>query len=93
MAQLLVRNIAPSVVKKLRLKAARDGVSMEEEHRRILRGALLSRRPAKQPAPPSVNGKVRKRSEQEIFEKFHGVIEKIVRDRRRPENFPREIDW
>jgi len=28
------------VVRKLRLKAARDGVSMEEEHRRILRGAL-----------------------------------------------------
>jgi plasmid stability protein len=40
MAQLLVRNLDPSVVKKLRLKAARDGVSMEEEHRRILRGAL-----------------------------------------------------
>jgi plasmid stability protein len=40
MAQLLVRNLDSSVVKKLRLKAAHDGVSMEEEHRRILRGAL-----------------------------------------------------
>jgi plasmid stability protein len=39
-AQLLVRNLDPGVVKKLRLKAARAGVSMEEEHRRILRGAL-----------------------------------------------------
>jgi plasmid stability protein len=93
MAQLLVRKLDPSVVKKLRLKAARAGVSMEEEHRRILRGALLSRRPAKQTTLPAVRGKARKKSEQEIFDEFHEVIEMIVRDRRRPENFPREIDW
>jgi plasmid stability protein len=43
MAQLLVRNLEPGVVQKLRLKAARDGVSMEEEHRRILRAALLNK--------------------------------------------------
>ena len=42
MSQLVVRNIEEKVVRKLRIRAARDGVSMEEEHRRILREALLS---------------------------------------------------
>ena len=41
MPQLLVRNIEDKVVRKLRSLASRDGVSMEEEHRRILRAALL----------------------------------------------------
>ncbi|MEI6351835.1 MAG: DNA-binding protein [Verrucomicrobiota bacterium] len=41
MPQLIVRNIEEKVVRKLRLRAAADGVSMEEEHRRILRAALL----------------------------------------------------
>ena len=41
MAQLVVRNIEEKVVRKLRSFAAREGVSMEEEHRRILRAALL----------------------------------------------------
>ena len=48
MAQLLVRNLEPEVVKKLRQKAAADGISMEEEHRRILRLSLLGR---KRPKP------------------------------------------
>lgn len=43
MAQLLVRNIEEAVVRKLRQKAAKDGVSMEEEHRRILRTSLLGK--------------------------------------------------
>jgi plasmid stability protein len=41
MAQLVVRKIEESVVAKLRRRAARHGVSLEEEHRRILRAALL----------------------------------------------------
>ncbi len=41
MAQLLVRNLEEAVVRKLKQKAAKDGVSMEEEHRRILRNSLL----------------------------------------------------
>jgi len=41
MPQLVVRNIEEKVVRKLRSLAARDGISMEEEHRRILRSALL----------------------------------------------------
>ena len=41
MPQLVVRNIEENVVRKLRSRAAKEGVSMEEEHRRILRTALL----------------------------------------------------
>jgi len=41
MSQLVVRNLEPAVVRKLRQKAAGDGISMEEEHRRILRNVLL----------------------------------------------------
>ena len=41
MAQLVVRRLEESVVAKLRRRAARHGVSSEEEHRRILRQALL----------------------------------------------------
>lgn len=41
MPQLLVRQIEERVVKKLKERAGRHGVSMEEEHRRILREALL----------------------------------------------------
>lgn len=38
---MIVRNIEEKVVRKLRVRAAADGVSMEEEHRRILRQVLL----------------------------------------------------
>jgi plasmid stability protein len=41
MPQLVVRRIEEKVVKKLKERAGRQGVSMEEEHRRILRSALL----------------------------------------------------
>lgn len=41
MAQLVVRNIEDTVVSRLQRRAARRGVSAEEEHRRILRDALL----------------------------------------------------
>jgi len=40
-AQLIVRNIEDAVVRQLRMRAASHGVSMEEEHRRVLRTALL----------------------------------------------------
>ena len=43
MPQLVVRRIEEKVVKKLKERAGRHGVSMEEEHRRILRGALTGR--------------------------------------------------
>ncbi len=40
MPQLLVRNLESSVIKKLRHRAAVQGVSVEEAHRRLLRSAL-----------------------------------------------------
>ncbi len=40
MPQLLVRKIEENIVEKLRRKAMQDGISVEEEHRRILRTAL-----------------------------------------------------
>jgi antitoxin FitA len=45
MAQLLVRGVDGDLVRELKLRAARNGSSAEEEHRRILREAL-------RPAPP-----------------------------------------
>ena len=47
MPQLIVRKVEETVVRKLKERAGRNGVSMEEEHRRILRAALLSRQQKK----------------------------------------------
>ncbi len=41
MPQLIVRQIEEKVVKRLKEQAGQHGVSMEEEHRCILREALL----------------------------------------------------
>jgi plasmid stability protein len=41
MPQLIVRQIEETVVRKLKQQAGLHGVSMEEEHRRILREALV----------------------------------------------------
>ena len=41
MPQLLVRKVEEKLVRKLKQQAGQHGVSMEEEHRRILREALL----------------------------------------------------
>jgi plasmid stability protein len=43
MAQLIVRNLEPKLVERLRLRAARRGRSAEAEHREILREALTGR--------------------------------------------------
>lgn len=45
MPQLLVRDIEPAVVRKLRSSAAAQGVSLEEAHRRLLRSALVGNQP------------------------------------------------
>ena len=39
--QLIVRNLEEEVVRELKLQAARNGRSVEAEHREILRQALL----------------------------------------------------
>lgn len=43
MPQLIVRQVEENLVKKLKARAGLHGVSMEEEHRRILREALLGK--------------------------------------------------
>jgi plasmid stability protein len=42
MAQLIVRKLEKEVVQKLREQAAKYGVSMEEQHRRLLRRILMT---------------------------------------------------
>jgi len=45
MPQLLVRDLEPAIVRKLRSQAASLGISVEEAHRRLLRAALLGDAP------------------------------------------------
>ena len=47
MAQLLVRKLDDSLVRKLKQRARAHGVSAEEEHRRILAEALARGKPGK----------------------------------------------
>lgn len=42
MAQLLVRNLDDELVRHLKKRAGENGVSVEEEHRRILREAFMA---------------------------------------------------
>jgi len=44
MANLLVRNVEDEVVTALKARSGRHGISAEEEHRKILRAALLKPR-------------------------------------------------
>jgi len=48
MAQLIVRNVDDRIAARLKKRAAANGVSMEEEHRRILREALSPKRSFKE---------------------------------------------
>jgi len=41
MAQLLVRNLEEELVRRLKKQAGENGISAEEEHRRILWNALM----------------------------------------------------
>jgi plasmid stability protein len=45
MPQILIRQLDDSIVRKLRAKAAAEGVSAEEEARRILRRSLVGEVP------------------------------------------------
>ena len=45
MSQLLVRDLEPAIVRKLRNQAAALGISVEEAHRRLLRTALFGEIP------------------------------------------------
>ena len=48
MAQLIVRDLEKTVVARLRRRAAEQGVSVEEAHRRLLRAVLIGDRPGPQ---------------------------------------------
>lgn len=56
MSSLTIRNVDDATKQRLRLRAARHGVSMEEEVRRLLKEAL---RPAQ--APSGLGGRLRNR--------------------------------
>jgi len=45
MSQLLVRDLEPAIVRKLRSQAAALGISVEEAHRRLLRASLFGDTP------------------------------------------------
>ena len=78
MAQLLVRNIEDVVVRKLKQKAAKDGISMEEEHRRILRESLLG------------NGKTQAVSIKDFLLTMPNVGDDSLFERKR--SMPRKVD-
>ena len=42
MSQLLVRNLEPTIINRLKERARLHGVAVEEEHRRILREVCLA---------------------------------------------------
>lgn len=48
MGQLLVRDLNDTIVARLKERAKRHGISAEEEHRRILKEALLNE-PSRKP--------------------------------------------
>ncbi len=45
MAQLIVRNLDQELVRRLKIRAAQQGRSMEAEHREILRQTLMELEP------------------------------------------------
>lgn len=65
MASLTIRNVDEATKQRLRMRAARHGVSMEEELRRILKEAL---RPAE--APSGLGQRLRDRFAQVSAEEF-----------------------
>jgi antitoxin FitA len=74
---LTVRNLEPAIKDKLRMVAAANGRSMEEEVRSILRNALT-----KSPAPKGLGGRIHAR-----FRAFGGV-ELALPERSEPTRSP-----
>lgn len=77
MAQLIVRNLDPVLVQRLKERAARNGRSAEAEHREILRVALTT-----DDARPSF---------MELLLQMPNVGED--EDFARQIDYPREIEW
>jgi plasmid stability protein len=75
MSSITVRNLEPEVKRRLRIRAARNGRSMEDEVRLILRGAARQ--------PESATNLVE--AIRNLFEPFGGVVLDIPpRERMRP---------
>ncbi len=79
MASLNVRNLPERVQKKLRLRAAKAGRSMEAEAREILTNATLGRR--RHPLPASEL----QRAVQRLYGSSRptGVVDDLIRERRK----------
>ena len=84
MSSLSIRNLDRSTKRRLRVRAAENGVSMEEEARRILGTALADNTTPAQNPPESFGGAIR-----QIFEPLGGVeLELPPRERiREPPDF------
>jgi hypothetical protein len=77
MAQLLVRDLEDEVVRALRAKAAEEGTSVEEAHRRVLRAFAGQR------------GRPRRDFKTFLSSFPEGNADKVFERRRNP---PREVD-
>lgn len=76
MSQLLVRQIEDRVVKKLKERAGKHGVSVEEEHRRILRETLLGA-PTKKPSFKKYLFQMPDAGADEVFERPRDLGRKV----------------
>ena len=56
MPDLVIHNPEPALVEELTALAAREGISVEEEHHRLLQRALESERTSSESPPPEYAG-------------------------------------
>jgi plasmid stability protein len=77
MPQLIVRKVEDTVVKRLKARAGRHGVSMEEEHRRILREALQGKS-AEQPSFKAYLLKMPENGPDKVFERVRDKGRRIA---------------
>jgi plasmid stability protein len=77
MAQLIVRQIDDQVVRKLKTRAGLHGVSMEEEHRSILREVLLGKA-AKRPSFKEYLRTMPDAGPDGVFERIHDTERKVA---------------
>ncbi len=73
MAQLLVRNLDDELVRHLKKRAGEHGVSVEEEHRRILREALMADAEVERKSFWQVLGEMPDVGEDSLFERERGL--------------------
>jgi hypothetical protein len=72
-AQLLVRNLEEDLVRDLKRRAGEHGVSVEEEHRRILRAALRGETSGKLKSFWQVLGEMPEVGDDSLFERERGL--------------------